>query len=526
MSSLLIHNASLLSFQEGFKKGNDSLLIEGGLIKAIGRHEDLQSLVQSGTTLLDAEGGTLMPGFNDSHMHIWKLGNLKTFMLDLRSAESLDHMLSLLTEYLKKFPEAAWITARGFNEAGWPTGMMPTKDDLDKVSRDKPIYVIHTSAHRAVANSKALQIAGITAHSKIPEAGEMQIGANGKPNGIFSETALALIANHIPAYTKKELKMMVAAAREEMYRYGITAATDPAVDPVLLDAYYEMNRDQQLGFRLNAIPILLPDGSEQAYLVPDYFDSPFFKVNAVKFFSDGGLSSGTAALKRTYKDSNEHGILRLKRNQYFRLSSESLAKGLGIATHAIGDAAIDLVISVYKELGNSFPGIINRIEHLGLPDKHNLNDMAKYGIAASMQPIFIHELGRNFIKYLDDDYLSRCYPVKSVLQNGILVALSSDAPVVQNLNPLKGVESAVTRKDRDGNTIAVQEAITISEALKAYTLDAARIGNLTDVGILEDGKIADIVILDRNPLLTSAQELSRINVQKTFIGGKMVWRAR
>jgi hypothetical protein len=475
--------------------------------------------------MLDAEGKTVMPGFNDSHIHIWKAGNLKTFILDLRTAKSLDHMLSMLSDYSRHFPDAQWITARGFNDAAWENGKFPTKSDLDKVSKIKPIYVIHTSAHSAVANSKALELASINIHTPVPEGGEMQIGEDGQPNGVFSETALGLVASHLPAYSKEELKIMIGAAREEMYRYGITAATDPAVDPLLLEAYREMNSDQSLGFRLNVIPILLPDGSEDPFPVPDYFDSPFLKLNAVKFFSDGGLSNKTAALKRTYKNSDDHGILRLKKDSYLSLCRASMEKGLGVATHAIGDLAIDFVIGVYQELHDSFSGLIKRIEHLGLPDVQNLEAMAEYQIAASMQSIFIYELGRNFIKYLDADYLNHCYPIKSVLRHDILVALSSDAPVVQDFNPLKGLEVAVTRRDREGNIIAAGEAITVEEGLAAYTSQAARISGTSNFGVLEEGKLADIIVLNADPLNTAPDELSKIRVEKTFIGGELVWQA-
>jgi predicted amidohydrolase YtcJ len=526
MSSLLIYNASLLSFQDGFPQNCDSMLIEGDRIKAIGRYETLQSRIESGTVLLDAKGKTVMPGFNDTHIHIWKAGNLKTFMLDLRSVESLEEMLSLLSDYNRRFPEVQWITARGFNEATWTNSAFPTKYDLDKVSKEKPIYVIRTCAHIAVANSKAMDLSFINTETKIPEGGEIRLGADGRPNGIFTETALGLITRHIPAYTKGELKTMVRAAREEMFRFGITAVTDPAVDPFLLETYYEMNRDNELGFRLHAIPILLPDGSDQPYHVPEYFSSPFFTVNAVKFFSDGGLSGKTAALKRPYKNSDDHGVLRLKKDQYLSLCLASMEKGLGIATHAIGDAAIDFVIEVYKEIHHSFPEGKKRIEHLGLPVTGNLADMAKYQIAASMQTIFIHELGRNFINYLDEEYLDHCYPVKSVLKHGILTALSSDAPVVRNFNPLKGVETAVTRISRDGNSIAPQEAITVSEALKAYTADAARISSIDDIGILAAGRLADFIVLDRNPLTTAPDQLAEIKVEKTYVGGEKVWELK
>ncbi|MBS1935883.1 MAG: amidohydrolase family protein, partial [Bacteroidetes bacterium] len=211
-------------------KGCDAIAIERNKITAVGKFEELKPLINSNTKIIDANGKIVMPGFNDTHIHIWKVGNLKTFMLDVRGAESLDEMLSMLEAYNKQYPDVSWITARGFNEAAWKDGKLPTKDDLDKVIKDKPVYVIRTCAHIAVVNSKALEVSGITSKTAVPEGGEMQTNGDGQPNGIFAETALGLITKNIPAYTKEELKRMVKAAREEMYSYGITAATDPAVD--------------------------------------------------------------------------------------------------------------------------------------------------------------------------------------------------------------------------------------------------------------------------------------------------------
>jgi len=526
MSSLIIHNANLLSFHQGFFNGNaDAIAIENGLIKAVGNWEDLKPLVHAGSEVIDAGGKTVMPGFNDTHIHIWKVGNLKTYMLDVRQATSLDEMLGMIETYHLQNPEVKWITARGFNEAGWAAGRMPDKNDLDKVVKDKPVYVIRTCAHIAVANTCALEVANITADTLVPAGGVIHKGADGKPNGIFSETALGLVSNHIPAYTKDELKVMVKAARTELYSLGITAATDPAVDPLLLEAYYEMNEARELGFRLNAIPILLPDGGEKPYAIPRYYSSDWFNVNTVKFFSDGGLSGKTAALKRPYKNTNEHGVLRLQKEQYLQLGVAAMDKGLGLATHAIGDTAIEFVVDCYQRLSGLFPDTIKRIEHLGLPEQKHLETMAKYRMAASMQTIFISELGKNFRKYLDQDYLDQCYPVKTVLNHRILTALSSDAPVVGNLNPLKGAQAAVTRLDNEGYAIAPQEAISTAEALKAYTLSAATISGTSQYGSLEPGKFADIIMLSDDPLKVTGDKLTNIKVEKTFIDGKCVYES-
>jgi predicted amidohydrolase YtcJ len=526
MSTLLIHNANLLSFHDGFINGGcDTIAIDGNRIAAIGKWDELKSLIRPNTEVIDVCGKTVMPGFNDSHIHIWKVGNLKTFMLDVRPANSLEEMLEMIRSYHVQNPDVAWITARGFNEAGWKEGRMPDKNDLDSVVKDKPVYLIRTCAHIAVANTKALQISGVAAASPVPQGGVMYMGPDGKPNGVFSETALGMVSRYIPAYTKDELKVMIRAARQQLYSLGITAATDPAVDPLLFQAYHEMNAANELLFRLNAIPILLPDGGEKSYDLPEYYSSDWFNINTVKFFSDGGLSGKTAALKRCYKNTNDQGVLRLQTRQFLQLGRAAMEKGLGLATHAIGDAAIEFVVEVYRQLSGSFPDIIKRIEHLGLPEEKHLETMAKYQVATSMQTIFISELGKNFRQYLDQGYLDQCYPVRSVLKHGILTALSSDAPVVNNLNPIKGIEAAVTRKDNEGYMIAPNEAISIADALKAYTASAASIGQTTQFGALKPGQLADFIMLNRDPLKTEPKDFSKIKVEQTFIDGKCVYQA-
>jgi predicted amidohydrolase YtcJ len=518
---MLLHNAQILSFQNGFdNKKYDSLFVENNKIKALGNYDNLKPLINPQTQIIDMLGKTIMPSFNDTHIHVWKVGNLKTFMLDLRGVKSLDQMLAMLAMYSQQNPQHQWLTARGFNEADFKDGKIPTKKDLDKISTTTPIYVIRTCAHISVCNSKALEICGITKNTVSPLGGMIYKGEDGQPNGQFSETALGLITKHITPYSKADLKIMIHAATQELHKYGITAATDPAVDPLLLQTYYQMHQQNQLGIRLNAFPIILPDGSETPYPIPDYYNSDGFKVNTVKFFSDGGLSGKTASLKRGYKNSTDKGVLRLKREQYKKLAFAAINKGLGIATHAIGDNAIEFVLDVYKELYQANSAFTNRIEHLGLPNKKHLEAMQAYNIATSMQTIFISELGKNFIKYLDSDYLNNCYPVKSVLAHNILVALSSDAPVVKNINPFKGIEAAVFREDDEKNVIAKHENISVAQALKLYTANAAILSKDTQTGSLAVGNFADFIVVNKNPLVA---DLKSLKVEKTFFNGDCVF---
>lgn len=270
---------------------------------------------------------------------------------------------------------------------------------------------------------------------------------------------------------------------------------------------------------------LIGDGGEKPYVLPEHFSSDWLNVNTVKCFSDGGLSGKTAALKRPYKNTNEQGVLRLQQQQYLQLGKAAMEKGLGLATHAIGDAAIEFVIDCYIKMGEMFPIALKRIEHLGLPEENHLELMAKHQIAASMQTIFISELGKNFRQYLDQDYLNQCYPVRSVLKHGILTALSSDAPVVSNLNPVKGMEAAVTRRDNEGFVIAAEEAISIADALKAYTISAATIGQTPHFGTLEPGQLADFITLNRDPLSMAPADISILKVERTFVDGKCVYES-
>ncbi len=524
MSTLLIYNAHILSFHDGFDNELfDALVIIDNLIEAVGKYEDLKSYIIEDTVVIDAKGKTIMPGFNDAHIHIWKVGNLKTFMLDVRGVQTKEDMLTLISNYHQQNPFLKWITARGFNEAFWEEKLLPTKFDLDKISKAKPIYLIRTCAHIAVCNSLALEMAGISAQTKMPESGTIVLGTDGEPNGILTETALGLVANKIPPYSIEDLKIMIRACREEMVGYGITAATDPAADPLLIKAYKEMNEANELGFRLNILPIILPDGSDQPNPIPSKFSSEFLNINTVKFFADGGLSGKTAALKRTYKNSTEQGILRLNKCQYLNLCRQCMQQGLGVATHAIGDAAIDMVIDIYQELNKEYPSLIKRIEHLGLPEKRQLEAMGANNIACNMQTIFIDELGKNFIQYLEDDYLAQCYPVRAVLDHHILMALSSDAPVVKNFNPFKGIVAAVSRKTNEGFSIGAHQNITIEEALKAYTISASKISGEDRYGSLQKGQLADFIILNKNPLFTPLKDFDGISVLSTYINGKEVW---
>lgn len=496
MCDLLFHNGHILTFDSA-NPAPEAVAVEAGKIKAVGRLADLRALAHPNTQWVDLEGKTLMPGFFDAHIHVWKVGDLLTFNLDLRGVGSIEEMQDKLRDFAAQHPELKWVRARGFNEAQMREGRLPTRHDIDKVVADRPVFLQRTCAHIAVINFKALEICGITAKTPVPFGGEIRLGNDGLPNGILCETALGLAMRHFPPTTKADYETMILAACNELLHHGVTSACDPAVMPDLLEVYHEMDKAGRLPMRIHAVPIVLPEGGTEPLPLPELYESENLVVNTVKFFADGGLSGQTAALSRPYKNANSKGILRLDPNQFFQLALEAQSKGFQVATHAIGDEAISLVVNTYERLYQAQPDApCHRIEHLGLPDREHLRRIADMGLHVVTQPIFLRELGRNFRQSLDDDFLKNCYPFRSMLDHGINVAFSTDAPVVKDVRPLSCIAAAMDRMDMDGEVISPEEKIGLMEALECYTVGSMKANRAERlVGSIELGKQADILSL-------------------------------
>ena len=515
MLSTLYHNATILT-QNNRQPLASAFVAEDGVITFVGNTNEIN--VPSSTKKIDCHGKTIIPGFNDAHIHVWKVGQLDSFSIDLRGIESITALQQKVKTVADTLPKGTWITGRGFNEQVLAEKRMPVKEDLDAISTEHPIYLIRTCAHIATTNSHALRLSNININTLPPDGGLIGKSTSGELTGVFYETALGLITKHIPQPTKEEYKRMIRLGAQKLLSVGVTSATDPAVHPELLEAYHELYREGELPIRINLMPILLPDGGATPYPIPEKFESDWLTVNTVKFFSDGGLSGKTAALHGTYKNSDEKGILRLQRDSFLKLANEAQSQGFRIGTHAIGDAALDLVINVYKELHKKFGDTRNRIEHFGLPSQKDIKDVADFGFVPVPQPIFLHELGENFVSSLNDDYLNRCYPVRSLLDKNIPVAFSTDAPVVKNINPWSGIKAAITRKTSKGNVIASAEAVSIQEAVHAYTVGSAYAEGKEKIkGSIAPGMFADFIILNKNPLETSIDEIEIIQVEETFI---------
>lgn len=500
-----------------------ALAVTGGRIAAIGTDDDVASLRGPHTEIVRADGATLLPGFVDAHAHIWKIGHLLTTLLDLREAASIDDLGVRVRTRAAMLSEGAWLYGRGFNETRFPDRRVPTRDDLDAVVSDRPVVLMRTCAHIIVCNSLALQRAGLDDTTPDPPGGELGRDAQGRLTGVLSERALGLVLTKMPAPTDADYEAMILAALAHQASRGITSTSDTGVAPDLLAVYRRLDARGRLPLRVNVMALRTVEGEGVAPL-PEICRTECLRIDTVKFFADGGLSSATAALSQPYRHAPSHGLLRMSDDEFLTLAREAHAAGLRLATHAIGDVAIDQVLRVYAALG---PGPVrHRIEHFGLPGPAQLREAARLGIIVVPQTIFLHELGRNFRQYLPDDFLPRAYPVRGMMDAGLTVALSSDAPVVVNDAPLAGMQAAIGRRDADGVVLTPAEAVTLHEALVAYTHGGAvASGDAHEQGQLREGWRADLVLVEGDVTRWDTTALESHRIRQTWVGGRCVFAA-
>lgn len=525
---LLFHNGIIHTVDANHPKPEALLVGDDGRIQAVGTSGDVEAAADRSTRRIDLAGRTLLPGFNDAHVHVWKLGLLLTVQVDARHALAPD-MPTLVERFRQRagsLPTGNWLAGRGYNEAQLPEGRHPTRADLDAASSDHPIALTRTCGHMIVANSKALALAGITADTPDPPGGVIVRDAEGKPTGLLQETAMGLINAVMPPYSDAEMGDAVRAAQQHQLRLGITSATDPLLTPDHLRVYRQLEAAGELIVRYNGLPIRRPDGGTETLPLPERYISDTLRIDTVKFFADGGLSGATAAISKPYKVTGETGVLRFDDDDLLNLMLEAHTNDFRIGTHAIGDVALDQVIGIYETLQqrDPRPQLRHRIEHLGLPDAEHLRRCAALNVIAVPQTVFLPALGASFRRYLPDEYLSRCYPVRAMLDAGLTVALSSDAPVVPDDNPLLGMKAASDRLDPFGAPIAPEQAISAEEALYSYTMGGAvASGDEANRGSLTPGKWADMVILSGDPLTTPPDSLLDVQVEQTYVGGRCVY---
>jgi len=478
---------------------------------------------------VDGKGRILLPGFVDSHVHLSGIG-FNAIGLDLSETKTLAEALSKIADYARRNPNKAWIIGRGWNEVVWNTGRLPTAAELDAAVPDRPVWLERADGHAGWANSEAMRRAGITAATKAPSGGRIDM-ANGQPSGIFVDAATALVTKQLPPPLPEERDLAFRKAQELLLSNGVTAVSDMGIE--LLD-WQSMRREGDVN-RLSLRIAAYAGGVEDMITIAGPGPSPWLygdrlKLAGLKLYLDGALGSRGAWLMKPYADMPSiTGLQLIGETQLRNIISRAAMDDFQVAIHAIGDAANREALDAISEMKDSYPGDRRwRIEHAQVVDPSDLPRFAQEGVIASMQPH--HQVSDRTMAEarLGPNRLSGAYAWKSMLNAKTRLAFGSDAPV-EVPNVFEGIADAATRADASGQPFGgwqPQEIITREDALAAYTAGGAyAMGAEGRFGTLAKGEWADFVLVTVDPLLAPVATLRQGRVMETYIAGHKVWSA-
>ncbi len=499
-----------------------AVAIRAGRILAVGG-EELRELIGHGTRVMDVEGRCVIPGLADSHIHLaWYGVGLRH--IPLVGTRSLEELLALVAERANMTAPGEWIQGRGWDQEQWPDRRFPSAADLDRVAPRHAVVLTAKSGHALVANSLALERAGITATTPDPQGGHFERGPDGHPTGLALEKAMDKIKAAIPQPDAAAIAAALPAAFERAWQVGLTAVHDmasPTEDEVaVLDAYRQLHARGELGLRV--VRYLSAAALDRGR--PDIPSDDWLRIGGIKLFADGALGPRTAAMLEPYVGEPDNlGIMTITRARLAEVARQAAGAGLPLAVHAIGDRANRLVLDVLAEAGPT-PPKRHRIEHVQCLHPDDVGRLAALGVVASMQPIHATQDAPMADRYWGAR-TATAYAWRSLLDAGTVLSFGSDCPV-EDMNPLLGIHAAVTRACPGGYGGAEgwhpEQRLTVAEAVRAYTWGAAYAAGMEDrLGSLTPGKWADLVVLERDIFACDAAAIAETRVTRTMIGGEV-----
>jgi predicted amidohydrolase YtcJ len=528
---LLIVNAAVRTLDPARPQA-EALAVYGHRIVAVGGTGELRALAGPNTRVIDAAGRSVLPGFNDAHVH-WLSGGFALTNVDLRDAASPEEFARRIGDFAKTLPRGRWILGGDWDHEKFPGAPLPTRDWIDPVTPDHPVFVSRTDGHMALANSLALKLARIGKDTPDVPGGVIVRDAKGEPTGILKDAAMGLVEAVIPPRSWDEKLAAARAATEHAARLGVTSVQDMSADGDV-GLYQFLLERGELKTRIYAVRSILSWETLAQAGVRAAFGNPWLRIGGLKGFADGSLGSSTALFFEPYADApNTRGLLfdqMLPEGAMLRRVEAADRAGLQVMIHAIGDEANYRILELFREVAekNGPRDRRFRIEHAQHLRPGEIPRFARQRVIASMQPYHAADDGRWCDKRIGPARSRYTYAFRSLLDAGATLAFGSDWTVAP-LNPFEGLKAAVTRQTLDGkhpNGWVPEEKITLEEALRAYTVGSA-VAEFQEhlKGTLTPGKLADFVLLDRDIFRTDPAELDRVNVWLTVVDGKIVWES-
>lgn len=482
---------------------------------------------------IDVQGKTVLPGLIDAHGHVFGLGDVLT-QLDMANIPTLDGALGAVAAFAKAHPGQNWLRGFGWNQEIWKLGRFPTAQELDGAVSDRAVWLERVDGHAGWANSRALAAAGITDSTPDPVGGKIMRDARGVATGVLVDAAKELVEKVLPKQDEVQSRAVLDAALARLTSVGLTTVHDAGVT-VANDRLY---RDYADHGKLTSRVYAMIGGTDADFdqlskngPVKDYARG-MYALRAVKLYADGALGSRGAALIAPYSDEpKSHGLLFHTMPEMEAMIKKAMAAGYQVNVHAIGDAGNRQILDIYaREIGATGSAAQrHRIEHAQVVQLADIPRFKSIGIIPSMQPTHATSDKNMAEQRLGHDRIKGAYAWRTFLKQGSRIACGSDFPV-ESPNPFFGIHAAVTRQDA-GNLPAggwyPDQAMTLTEALRCFTLDAAYAGHQEkSIGSLEVGKQADFIVIDRDMFSMPVQDIHKIGVLQTWVAGRQVFQKK
>jgi hypothetical protein len=514
----------------------EAVAVKGNTIVFVGSVADAKAYQGEATEVIDLTGRTLLPGFVDAHIHLSGVG-ARELTLNLEGTKSLDEMIARVKERVDQAKPGEWVTGRGWIETPWTPRRFPTRQDLDAIAPNNPVFLTRADGHAGVANSAALRLAGITASTKPPFGGDILKDAKGQPTGMLIDRAQGLVGQMVPDATEEQRDQAILVGARRSIEIGWTQVQDAGGSWNDVTRMRRLYRDGVLRLRVyKAVhgPGPAADSLFANGISIGEFDGRF-TVRTIKGVLDGALGSRGALLLAPYSDAPDKiGLLLTPLEQYRPMLVQALKAGVQVETHAIGDSANRLLLNTYEEAFNAVPAAERKVaeprwrdEHTQIVEPSDLPRFKKLGVIPSMQPS--HAIGDLYFapSRLGSERLKGAYAWQTLLKDGNVIAGGSDAPVERG-EPMIEFYGAVARRSITGDQTPdwhPEEAMTRDQALKAFTLwPAFAAFEEKQRGTIAVGKWADFTVLDQDIMKIPETEILKTKNVMTVIGGEVVYR--
>jgi predicted amidohydrolase YtcJ len=506
-----------------------------GKIVYVGTTDGARSLIGNGTKVVDLQGKMVLPGFHDSHVHLID-GGVELGQCNLAPCESLSECIDAIKREAAKQP-SGWIRGGGWSLTLFANAN-PTKEILDAIAPDRPVYLESQDHHSAWVNSTALKLAGITVSTAAPAGGRIERNAAGEPSGTLRESAMELVSKVLPPLTPDDYLAGLERAQQKALEFGITSIYDAACDNKLLTAYNTLAKKNRLHLKVTGAMRCDPARDETQVLdfvqSREKFNTKNLKVDAAKIFADGVIEAKTAALLKPYEKSTSSGHLNFDAQRLSGLTRELSQHNFQIHVHAIGDRAIKTTLNAFEEIAalTAQKDLRNHIAHLELIDKDDLPRFKALKTGATVQAYWAQK--DKYISELSEPILGkersqRLYPLRSLRDNGATIIGGSDWPVT-TLNPLDAIEVAITRRapgDTKTPTWLPDQQVGLDTMLNAYTINGAWVAHQDNrTGSIEVGKSADLIVLERDLYRIAPETIHSTSVLMTYTDGELVFERK